>query len=69
MDMMFLCRAMEQWHALAERVRAAGINFIIEPYIRCKGEVVEQATMFFLDPAGNTLEFKVFADIGQLFVK
>lgn len=60
---------MEQWELLAERLRAAGIQFIIEPYIRFKGEVGEQATMFFLDPAGNALEFKAFADIGQLFAK
>jgi uncharacterized protein len=61
--------SMEQWQALAERLRDAGINFIIEPYLRFKGEVGEQATMFFLDPAGNALEFKAFADIGQLFAK
>jgi extradiol dioxygenase family protein len=60
---------MEQWESLAERLRAAGVNFIIEPYIRFKGEVGEQATMFFLDPAGNALEFKAFADMGQLFAK
>jgi hypothetical protein len=60
---------MEQWQALAERLRNAGIDFIIEPYLRFKGEVGEQATMFFLDPAGNALEFKAFADIGQLFAK
>ncbi|GGG72383.1 VOC family protein [Edaphobacter dinghuensis] len=60
---------MKQWQALAERLRGTGIDFIIEPYIRFKGEVGEQATMFFLDPAGNALEFKAFADIGQLFAK
>lgn len=57
------------WEALAERLRRTNITFIIEPYIRFKGEVGEQATMFFLDPAGNALEFKAFADIGQLFAK
>ena len=57
------------WETLAERVRAAGISFIIEPYTRFKGEVGEQSTMFFLDPAGNALEFKAFADLGQLFAK
>lgn len=46
-----------------------GVNFVIEPYIRFKGEPGEQATMFFLDPAGNALEFKAFKDIGQLFAK
>jgi extradiol dioxygenase family protein len=61
--------AMDQWQALADRLRNAGIDFIIEPYVRFKGEVGEQATMFFLDPAGNALEFKAFADINQLFAK
>jgi uncharacterized protein len=60
---------METWEMLATRLRSAGISFIIEPYVRFKGEVGEQATMFFLDPAGNPLEFKAFADIGQLFAK
>ncbi|HXS13202.1 MAG TPA: VOC family protein [Acidobacteriaceae bacterium] len=57
------------WEALAQRVRAAGVKFIIEPYTRFKGEVGEQSTMFFLDPAGNALEFKAFADLSQLFAK
>lgn len=57
------------WEILAERVRAAGVTFVIEPYTRFKGEVGEQSTMFFLDPAGNALEFKAFADLGQLFAK
>jgi extradiol dioxygenase family protein len=60
---------MGDWEALAERLRRAGTVFVIEPYIRFKGEVGEQATMFFLDPAGNALEFKAFADISQLFAK
>ncbi|WP_353069108.1 VOC family protein [Tunturibacter empetritectus] len=60
---------METWEMLAERLRRAGVAFVIEPYIRFKGEVGEQATMFFLDPAGNALEFKAFADIRQLFAK
>ena len=60
---------MEVWQSLAERLQRAGVIFVIEPYIRFKGEVGEQATMFFLDPAGNALEFKAFADIGQLFAK
>jgi len=46
-----------------------GIDFVIEPYIRFKGEPGEQATMFFLDPAGNALEFKAFKDMRQLFAK
>jgi extradiol dioxygenase family protein len=58
-----------RWKALADRLRAAGVKFVIEPYVRFEGEVGEQATMFFLDPAGNALEFKAFADFGQLFAK
>jgi uncharacterized protein len=58
---------MDAWRALAERLRSAGVSFVIEPYIRFEGQVGEQATMFFLDPAGNALEFKAFADMGQLF--
>ena len=60
---------MADWEALAERLRAAGTRFIIEPHIRFQGQVGEQATMFFLDPSGNALEFKAFGDIGQLFAK
>ncbi len=60
---------MHAWERLAERVRAAGVVFVIEPYVRFKGEVGEQATMFFYDPAGNALEFKAFADMGQVFAK
>jgi uncharacterized protein len=58
---------MEQWKSLAERIQAAGVKFVIEPYVRFKGQVGEQATMFFLDPAGNALEFKAFANPSQLF--
>ena len=58
-----------QWEALSERLRAAGTRFVIEPQLRFKGEVGEQATMFLLDPSGNALEFKAFKDIGQLFAK
>jgi len=61
--------AMKDWEELAERLRAAQTKFVIEPYIRFKGEVGEQATMFFLDPAGNALEFKAFADMSQIFAK
>jgi uncharacterized protein len=57
------------WEQLAERVKAAGVKFVIEPYTRFKGQVGEQSTMFFLDPAGNALEFKAFADLSQLFAK
>jgi extradiol dioxygenase family protein len=59
----------EAWEELAERVKAAGISFVIEPYTRFKGEVGEQSTMFFLDPSGNALEFKAFAHLSQLFAK
>jgi extradiol dioxygenase family protein len=57
------------WHALADRLREAEVHFIIEPGIRFAGQVGEQATMFFLDPAGNALEFKAFRDPSQLFAK
>jgi len=60
---------MAQFDALAARLRASGIEFIIEPYIRFKGEPGEQATMFFLDPSGNAVEIKAFADITRLFAK
>lgn len=60
---------MPEWEALAARVRAAGIAFVIEPYIRFKGRAGEQATMFFLDPSGNALEFKAFADMSQVFAR
>ena len=59
---------MDDWQALADRLRSAGIDFVIEPHIRFVGQPGEQATMFFLDPSGNAVEFKAFADIdGQLF--
>jgi uncharacterized protein len=60
---------MADWTALADRLQAAGIRFGIAPHIRFKGQVGEQATMFFRDPSGNALEFKAFQDIGQLFAK
>jgi extradiol dioxygenase family protein len=60
---------MDEWERLADRLREAGTQFIIEPYVRFKGEVGEQATMFFLDPAGNALEFKAFGDMSQIFAK
>ena len=60
---------MAEWQALAERLQQAKTRFVIEPHVRFKGQVGEQATMFFLDPCGNALEFKAFADIGQLFAK
>lgn len=59
----------DDWTTLAERLKNCGVKFVIEPYIRFKGEVGEQATLFFLDPDGNALEFKAFKDIHQLFAK
>jgi uncharacterized protein len=55
------------WDALAARFRAANLRFVIEPYVRFEGEPGEQATMFLLDPFGNALEFKAFADMNRLF--
>ncbi|MCW3838391.1 VOC family protein [Sphingomonas canadensis] len=60
---------MADWEALAARVAAADVPFGIAPYVRFKGQVGEQATMFFLDPSGNALEFKAFGDDSQLFAK
>lgn len=57
----------ETWQTLAERLRKAGIKFVIEPYTRFAGQTGEQATMFFLDPCGNALEFKAFKDPSQIF--
>jgi extradiol dioxygenase family protein len=59
----------DQWKQLTERVRSAGVHFLIEPYTRFEGQVGEQSTMFFLDPAGNALEFKAFSDLDQLFAR
>ena len=61
--------AMDEWERLAKRLKAAGVSFVIEPHVRFKGEVGEQATMFLLDPCGNALEFKAFHDIGQVFAR
>jgi extradiol dioxygenase family protein len=60
---------MAEWEALAARLRAAGIHFVIEPNIRFRGQPGEQATMFFLDPSGNALEFKAFARDEMVFAK
>ena len=57
----------KEWYSLSEKLQKLKIKFIINPYIRFKGEVGEQATMFFLDPSGNALEFKSFKNIDQLF--
>ncbi len=61
--------SMSQWQRMADRLRAAGVAFLIEPQVRFKGEPGEQATMFFLDPCGNALEFKAFEDMSRVFAK
>lgn len=58
---------MEDWQALAERLRDAGTRFVIEPTIRFRGQAGEQATMFFRDPAGNAIEMKAFNSLDQMF--
>jgi hypothetical protein len=60
---------MDEWKRLAERIGAAGVDFVIPPTIRFEGQPGEQATMFLLDPAGNALEFKAMADPAKLFAK
>ena len=59
----------EDWEILANRLKDAGTSFVIDPYVRFKGQPGEQATMFFLDPCGNALEFKAFKDLSQMFAK
>jgi len=59
--------SVEQFHDLAERLQGAGTPFVIEPYLRFEGQPGEQWTMFLLDPAGNALEFKAFADDAAVF--
>lgn len=60
---------MDRWQAMADKLVAQKTAFVIEPYIRFKGEPGEQATMFFLDPSGNAIEMKSFADLSSLFAK
>lgn len=57
----------QDWHSLADKLKENGIEFVIEPYIRFKGEPGEQATMFLRDPSGNALEFKSFKDPDKIF--
>lgn len=59
----------DEFGPFADRLKAHRIEFVIEPYVRFKGEAGEQATLFFLDPAGNALEFKAFKNIDQLFAR
>lgn len=61
--------SMEEWDALAQRLQAVGTRFVIEPQVRFKGQSGEQATMFFLDPSRNALEFKAFRHISEVFAK
>jgi len=60
---------MDDWQKLADKLTKAGTKFVIEPHVRFKGQAGEQATMFFLDPCGNALEFKSFADMTQVFAR
>jgi extradiol dioxygenase family protein len=60
---------MAEWQALATRLQSEGVAFLIEPHVRFKGQPGEQATMFLLDPSGNALEIKAFADISRLFAR
>jgi extradiol dioxygenase family protein len=64
-----LVLSMPEWEQMARRLEDAGVDFIIAPYVRFKGEVGEQATMFFLDPSGNAIEFKAMAHPDRLFAK
>lgn len=64
-----LVLAMDEWTALAGRLERAGVEFVIPPTVRFRGEPGEQATMFLLDPAGNALEFKAMADSARLFAR
>ena len=61
--------SMDDWRMLAELLKAADVEFIIEPHIRFEGQPGEQGTMFFLDPFGNALEFKGFEDLDRLFAR
>ena len=59
----------DEWKIFAQILKSKNVEFVIEPYIRFAGEVGEQATMFFLDPSGNALEFKAFKNDDQIFAK
>jgi extradiol dioxygenase family protein len=61
--------SLSDWQALADKLVRAGVRFIVEPHVRFQGEVGEQSTMFLLDPSGNALEFKAFADPSRVFAK
>ena len=59
----------QQWEELSASLQSKAVEFVIEPYVRFEGQIGEQATMFFLDPSGNALEFKAFKDDSQIFAK
>lgn len=60
---------MKDWEDLRDRLITARVEFVIEPTVRFAGQPGEQATMFFMDPAGNALEFKAFKDLSHLFAR
>jgi uncharacterized protein len=62
-----LVLALPEWQAMADRLKAAGTAFVLEPHVRFAGQPGEQSTMFFLDPFGNPLEIKGFADLNQIY--
>lgn len=64
-----LLLSIEHFHRLADRLRAAGVAFVIEPYLRYADQPAQQWTMFLQDPAGNALEFKAFYDETQVFAR
>ena len=64
-----LLLSVDDWEALADRFRAAGCEFVIEPHVRFEGRPGQQHTMFLRDPAGNALEFKAFADEAMIFAR
>lgn len=59
----------KKWKLFTKKLESLDVKFLIKPYIRFKGQVGEQATMFFLDPSGNALEFKAFKNAARLFKK
>jgi len=61
--------SLAEWGRLADRLKAAGATFLIEPQTRFRGQAGEQATMFVADPSGNALEFKAFADDAMVFAR
>lgn len=64
-----LILTLDAWRAMADRLKAAGADFVIEPQVRFKGQAGEQATLFIRDPSGNALEFKAFADDAMVFAR